>query len=128
VSNPEGFEKAFAEAGRRRCDAVIVLPDAMYWAHRTEIVMVAAKTRLPTVYWAKDYVDVGGLMSYAASLNDLGHRAAYFIDNILNRNVPEAEPVPLRHVIGSLHIKRDSRHALQFRPIHQPPRRWENSA
>ncbi len=104
VSEPQGFEKAFADASRHHSGALIVLPDAMYWAHRAEIVKLAAKNHLPAVYWAKDFVDVGGLMSYAASLNDLGHRAAYFIDKILTgaqpADLPIEQPTKLELVIN----------------------------
>ncbi len=93
VSEPKGFEKAFADASRHHSSALIVLPDAMYWAHRADIVKLAAKNHLPAVYWAKDFVDVGGLMSYAASLNDLGFRAAYFIDKILRGAKPADLPI-----------------------------------
>jgi putative ABC transport system substrate-binding protein len=93
VSEPKGFEKAFADANPHHSGALIVLPDGLYWAHRTEIVKLAAKNHLPAVYWAKDFVDAGGLMSYAASLNDLGFRAAYFIDKILTGAKPADLPI-----------------------------------
>ena len=93
VSEPQGFQNAFAEASRRRADALIVLPDGMFWGQRAEIVRLASQSRLPALYWSREYVDAGGLMSYAASLTDQGRRAAYFIDKILNGAKPADLPI-----------------------------------
>jgi hypothetical protein len=42
-----------------------VIPDAMVWTYRADIVNLAGKSRLPAVYWSTEYADVGGLVSYA---------------------------------------------------------------
>jgi putative ABC transport system substrate-binding protein len=68
VGTPQAFEKAFEEMNKWRADGLRVLPDAMFWTYRAEIVKLTAKTRLPAVYWSTEYADVGGLVSYAPSL------------------------------------------------------------
>ena len=54
---------------------------------------LAAKNRLPAVYPSREYVDAGGLMSYAASLTDSCRRAATYVDRILKGAKPGDLPV-----------------------------------
>ena len=54
---------------------------------------MAAKARLPAMHWSREYVEVGGLMSYATSLSDLGRRAATYVDKILKGTKPADLPV-----------------------------------
>ena len=51
--------------------------------HRTRIVKLAAKSRLPGIYGFTEFVEAGGLMSYAANLSDMYRRAAIYVDKIL---------------------------------------------
>jgi len=78
VTGPSDFETTFAEMKKRSVTGILVLPDAMLWSYRADIVRLAAKAHLPTAYWSRDFVDVGGFFSYAASLSDLGRRAASY--------------------------------------------------
>jgi putative ABC transport system substrate-binding protein len=93
VSNPAGLGKAFAEMKARKTGALLVVPDGMFWAYRADIVKLAADHRLPAMYWTSDYTDVGGLVSYAESLDDLGVRAAGYVDRILKGAGPADLPV-----------------------------------
>jgi putative ABC transport system substrate-binding protein len=54
---------------------------------------LAERHRLPTVYFAREFVDAGGLMSYAAPLTDLCRRAATYVDKILKGAKPGDLPV-----------------------------------
>jgi ABC-type uncharacterized transport system substrate-binding protein len=56
-------------------------------------VQLALKHRLPGIYWVRDYVEAGGLMSYGANFGDVGRRAAYFVDRILKGAKPADLPV-----------------------------------
>jgi ABC-type uncharacterized transport system substrate-binding protein len=67
VSSPKELDGAFAEISRRRADALLVVPDGMFWAVREDIVRLTAKARVPAMYWERAYADVGGLVSYAAA-------------------------------------------------------------
>ena len=53
----------------------------------------ALKHRLPGIYWVRDFVEEGGLMSYGVSLGDVGRRAAYFVDKLLKGAKPADLPV-----------------------------------
>ena len=94
VLNPKDFETAFRAAGKGRADAVLMMVAAgVASAHRTEIVELAVKSRLPVIYERGDYVEAGGLMFYGVNLNDLDRRAATFVDKILKGRTPADLPV-----------------------------------
>ncbi|HEV2055380.1 MAG TPA: ABC transporter substrate binding protein, partial [Methylomirabilota bacterium] len=57
------------------------------------LVDLAAKNRLPAVYFSRDFVDAGGLMSYGANGPDLYRRAATYVDRILKGAKPADLPV-----------------------------------
>src|ERR1043166_5663827 len=60
---------------------------------RKEITDLAVKHRLPATYQSSDYVEVGGLMTYGASIDDLNRRAATYVDKILRGAKPGDLPV-----------------------------------
>ena len=64
-----------------------------FFAERRRIVEFAGKYRLPAIYFQKEFVDEGGLMSYGADYGDLYRRAAYYVDKILNGTKPADLPV-----------------------------------
>ncbi len=72
---------------------LLVFPDAVAFAHRTRIVDLVAKYRLPAMYGARDMVEAGGLMAYGSSLIDLFRRAAPYVDKILKGAKPGDLPV-----------------------------------
>lgn len=93
VSAPEEFERAFAQMVRHRVEGLLVFPDTMLYGYRAEIVRRAEQNRIPTVYWARAYVESGGLLSYAASLSDVARRAANYVDRILKGERPADLPI-----------------------------------
>ena len=62
-------------------------------AHRRRIVELAVNNRLPSMYTQTEYVEVGGLMSYAPSYTDIYRRAATYVDKILKGTKPADLPV-----------------------------------
>jgi len=94
ILSPKDIEIAFRAASKGRADAVLILlAGGLATAHRTEIVELAAKSRLPAIYNSAEFVDAGGLMSYAASLTDVSRRAAVYVDKILKGRTPADLPV-----------------------------------
>ena len=90
---PEEFEGAFAAMAKGRAGGLIVPPDAVTFAHRSRIVELAAKSRLPAMYGLREFVEVGGLMGYGSSLPDMFRRAATYVDKILKGAKPGDLPI-----------------------------------
>ena len=90
---PTELDSAFAAATREHADVLLVLADNLFNAHRTQIVALAAKSRLPTLYLWKEDVLAGGLMSYAPLLSDMFRRVPTYVDKILKGAKPADLPV-----------------------------------
>jgi len=93
IAWPDDIEHAFARLIKGRAQGLIVLPHAVTNARRAQIVSFAAEHRLPGMYPDSQYVEAGGLMSYAANFSDLHRRAATFVDKILKGARPADLPV-----------------------------------
>jgi putative tryptophan/tyrosine transport system substrate-binding protein len=92
VKEPGDLENAFRTAGKD-ADALIVVGTGWPNSHRTRIIDLAGKTRLPTMYTQQQFVIEGGLMSYAADLFEQSRRAAIYVDRILKGAKPADLPV-----------------------------------
>jgi len=93
VLSPKDIETAFRAASKGRADAVLVLGGPLFNSQRTQIVDLAVKSRLPAIYYAAEFVEDGGLMTYGVSVIDLFHRAAVYVDKILKGAKPADLPV-----------------------------------
>ncbi len=93
VQDPNAFEGAFQTASHGRVGALLVFAQPFTLRHRTQIVDLAGKSRLPAIYTARSFVDAGGLMAYGASLPELYRRAATYVDKILKGAKPGDLPV-----------------------------------
>jgi putative tryptophan/tyrosine transport system substrate-binding protein len=81
------------EALKPRADALYVVLNALINANRTRIAALALGARLPTMFGAREYVQVGALMSYGPNFPDLFRRAAEIVDKILHGAKPADIPV-----------------------------------
>src|SRR5207247_6468427 len=70
VQGPDELERAFSTIGGERADALIVFPSPMLFLKRRRIVGLAAKHRLPSMAMGREFVELGGFMSYGASIAD----------------------------------------------------------
>jgi putative ABC transport system substrate-binding protein len=93
VRGLDDFEPAFEAAKREGAHALVTTPTAVINTQRDRIVDFAAKNRLPAMYAGPEFVEAGGLMSYAPSYTDLYRRAATFVDKILKGTKPADLPV-----------------------------------
>ena len=93
VLRPKDIGTAFRAASEGRADAVLVLPGPILGAHRTEVVELAAKDRLPVMYHQSLYTEAGGLMYYGVNILDRDRRAATYVDKILKGAKPADLPV-----------------------------------
>ena len=93
VQNPKDIETAFQAARKGQADAVLVLTSSALVPHRIQIVELAARNRLPTIYSNSQFVEAAGLMFYGANVLDLDRRAATYVDKILKGAKPPELPV-----------------------------------
>jgi ABC-type uncharacterized transport system substrate-binding protein len=93
VRDPKDIETAFRAASKGRADAVVALASAFLISQQAQIAKLAIKSRLPAMYERREYVEVGGLMAYGVSINDLDRRAATYVDKILKGTKPADLPV-----------------------------------
>jgi putative tryptophan/tyrosine transport system substrate-binding protein len=93
VQGPDELDRAFSTIGAARVDAVMVFPSPMLFNERTRIVDLGRKLRLPLISQAKEFVELGGLMSYGADIIDFIRRGATYVDKILKGAKPADLPV-----------------------------------
>jgi len=92
IRRAEDISPAF-DALKGRADALYLCPDPLMNTNRTQINIFAVRARLPTIYGVRDFVQAGGLMSYAPNLPNQFRRAADFVDKILRGAKPGDIPV-----------------------------------
>ena len=92
IRRAEDIAPAF-EALRDRADALYVVGDALVITYRVRLNTLALIARLPTIYFVREYVEAGGLMSYGPNFPDLFRRAADYVDKILRGAKPGEIPV-----------------------------------
>jgi putative tryptophan/tyrosine transport system substrate-binding protein len=93
VRKSEDLAAAFNTASKRRIDALVVSADGTLQANRKRIAELAMIHRLPAIYTSREFIDVGGLISYGASYRDLYRRAATYVVKILKGTKPADLPV-----------------------------------
>jgi ABC-type uncharacterized transport system substrate-binding protein len=93
VRAADGFEKVFAALNKDRPDGLYVAPGPLTLANRKRISDSSLKSRLPSMYVRREFVDGGGLISYGADIADSYRRVAYFVDKILKGAKPGDLPI-----------------------------------
>jgi putative tryptophan/tyrosine transport system substrate-binding protein len=87
------FQRAFSEMRAASVDAVSVQSTNVFFRARQRLAELMTQNRLPSVYLSREFVDAGGLMSYAPNVADLFRRAATYVDKILKGTKPADLPV-----------------------------------
>ncbi|HVI65826.1 MAG TPA: ABC transporter substrate-binding protein [Bradyrhizobium sp.] len=90
---PYNFENAFRVAVGARAEAIFVLESASIFRGRAEIAQLAMKNRMPASFAFRDYVEIGGLVSYGVNFSTMYRRAAEYADRILRGVKPVDLPV-----------------------------------
>jgi putative ABC transport system substrate-binding protein len=89
----KGLESAFQTAKQKQANGFMTMAGRNFLAERRRIVELAAKYRLPAIYFQKEFVDEGGLMFYGADYDDLFRKTAHYVDKILKGTKPADLPV-----------------------------------
>ena len=93
VRDADGLERVFVALNKERPHGVYVLGGTLMRRHERQIVGFALKSRLPSIYFTREFVDAGGLMSYGAERADSFRRVAAYVDKILRGAKPADLPV-----------------------------------
>ena len=91
--SPAEFEPAFSAMTKGHADALFVVEDPVISVHRSRLLELVYKSRLPAIYSTRDLVEAGGLVSYGASFTDMFRRSAFFVDKLLKGAKPAELPV-----------------------------------
>jgi len=90
---PKDLEIAVKTAKQKKVGAIMTTTARLFFDERKRVVELAGKYRLPAIYFQKEFVDEGGLMSYGADYVDLYRRGAVYVDKILKGAKPADLPV-----------------------------------
>jgi putative ABC transport system substrate-binding protein len=93
IRGADGFEKVFGEQSKERPHGLSVIGGTLMNANQKRIARFALKNRLPSMYPDRQFVDVGGLISYGADNAENYRRVAYYVDRILKGAKPADLPV-----------------------------------
>jgi putative tryptophan/tyrosine transport system substrate-binding protein len=103
VSHPDDLPGAFS-AVTKDTGAVCILPSLLLLTHRTRILELATKARVPIAAFQSEFVKSGALMSYGANHFDIGLRAATYVDKILKgakpTDLPVQQPIKFEFVVN----------------------------
>src|SRR5262249_37668143 len=93
ASTEREIDAAFVNFAEQRLKALIVTADAFYSGRRDQFVSLAARHALPTMYWLREFVADGGLMSYGTSITDAFRAAGVYTGRILKGERPADLPL-----------------------------------
>jgi hypothetical protein len=92
-SRRTNFDAALSSLVADGTQGLVVSSDGTFLAHRQQLVDTTIRHRLPAIFAYRPQADAGGLMAYAARVDDLSRRAAFFVDRILKGAKPADLPI-----------------------------------
>ena len=93
VNDMSELESLFTTQAREPNSGFVVIPDVFTISHGAEIIGLAARWRVPAIYWSRSFTEIGGLISYGPRIPDEYRRAASYVDRILKGAKPSELPV-----------------------------------
>jgi putative ABC transport system substrate-binding protein len=93
VSSERDLEAISETLREQKLGALVVNPNPMFYSIREQIVALAARHAIPTIYYTRDYAVSGGLMSYGASVRDAARECGVYAGRILRGEKPADLPV-----------------------------------
>ncbi len=98
TAGPEDFDNSFARLVESKADALIVTADNVYTRVASQLTALVARHQIPAIYQWRDFVEVGGLVSYGASLTEINHQVGLYTGRVLKGDKPADLPIqqPIR--------------------------------
>jgi putative ABC transport system substrate-binding protein len=93
AGTPTAFEAAFAAMVQGGAEALLIVNEAMFSAHRQPLLALALRYRLPTVSYGRHFAEAGSLLAYGADSRELCQRSTVFVQKILHGATPANLPV-----------------------------------
>jgi putative ABC transport system substrate-binding protein len=95
ANSEDDLDRAFAALVQQQADALLVGNDTFFLSQRQQIVALAARHGLPTIYAFRSFAEAGGLMSYSTSLVDVYRQVGFYVGRVLKGEKPADLPVVL---------------------------------
>jgi putative ABC transport system substrate-binding protein len=102
------IDAAFASLAQKRADALLVAPQILFSTRRVQLVTLAARHAVPTMYYQREYVEAGGLMSYGSSIIDRERLLGVYTGRILKGEKPAGPAHPAGGEVRVRHQPADS--------------------
>jgi putative ABC transport system substrate-binding protein len=93
ADRPDAFDAAFAQVVREKAGAILVASDPMFLGQRQRLVGLAARYRIPAMYWTREFAEAGGLIFYGTSITWMYHQAGVYCARILKGAKPSDLPI-----------------------------------
>jgi putative ABC transport system substrate-binding protein len=93
ASNREEIDAAFTALPELKIGALLLIPDPLFQSSRTQIIALAARHSVPTIYYTSTYAASGGLISYGASFAEMYRQMGGYVGKILKGAKPADLPV-----------------------------------
>jgi putative tryptophan/tyrosine transport system substrate-binding protein len=104
ASTDDDIDAMFMSLVHKPIGALLVTPEPLFYTRRAKLAMLAISGALPAIYWDRELVEAGGLMSYGSSVTDMYRRVAIYVGRILNgeklSDLPVLQPTKFELVIN----------------------------
>lgn len=93
ASSERELDTTFAAIAQQRADALLVASDVFFAGRRDQIVSLAARWRIPAIYYIREFAQAGGLMTYGNNVTDLYRQVGSYVGRVLKGEKPAELPV-----------------------------------